>query len=156
MKHINTSLILTVILSFYCNMSFAESPLSFKQPWIAEAPPVSKVLAAYMEITNSSDKPIVIDSMSSEDFKKIEFHRTVQENDMARMLHQKSLSIPASGSLKLEPGSYHLMLFNPTRRLLAGDKSTIIAKTDDDLVYAFVVTVKKSNSDHQHHHHHNH
>ena len=154
MKHITNTLTLTIILFFSCSMSFAESALTFKQAWIAEAPPVSKVLAAYMEIINSSDKTIIIDSMKSDDFKKIEFHRSIQENDIAKMQHQTSLSIPASGSLKLEPGSYHLMLFNPVRRLLAGDKSTFTVITADDKQYELDISVKKSNDTHQHRHHH--
>jgi len=154
MKHITNTLTLTIILFCSCSMSFAESALTFKQAWIAEAPPVSRVLAAYMEIINSSDKTIIIDSMKSDDFKKIEFHRSIQENDIAKMQHQTSLSIPAYGSLKLEPGSYHLMLFNPVRRLLAGDKSTFTAITADDKHYELDIFVKKSNDTHQHHHHH--
>ena len=154
MKYSINVLFLSISLRLSSSNSFAESSLTFKRAWIAEAPPVSKVLAAYMEITNGSDKTVIIDSMKSKDFKKIEFHRTIQENDKARMQHQKSLSIPASGMLKLEPGSYHLMLFNPVRTMSAGDSATFTVSTADNQQYEISVTVKKSNDSHQHHHHH--
>ena len=161
MKHIiNTRfsniLLLSTILLLSCSKSFAQSSLTFKQPWIAEAPPVSKVLAAYMEITNNTDKTIVITAISSEDFSRIEFHRTIHENDIAKMQHQESLSRPAHGSLKLEQGSYHLMLFNPARALRAGSSSIFRVTTENNQQHEISVAVKKSNTDqidHSHHHH---
>lgn len=154
MKHITHILSLSAILLLICSKSFAQAPLTFKQARIAEAPPVSKVLAAYMEIINSSDKTVIIDSMESDDFSKIEFHRTINENDIAKMQHQESLSIPASGSLKLEPGSYHLMLFNPVKKFRAGDSSSFTVKTSDAQQYEISVPVKKSDMSQQHQHHH--
>ena len=136
MKHITHILSISAILLLIGSKSFAQTPLTFKQAWIAEAPPVSKVLAAYMEIINSSDKTVIINSMESDDFTKIEFHRTINENDIAKMQHQESLSIPASGSLKLEPGSYHLMLFNPVKELRAGD-STLTHSLPPCLTHSF-------------------
>ena len=158
MKPKYSLLFFSLILFIHSSHSFAESSLTFKQPWIAEAPPVSKVLAAYMEISNNTDKTISIETAESEDFNRIEFHRTVHENDIARMQHQETLSIPASGSLKLEPGGYHMMLFYPAKKFRAGDESILSFKTTDGQKYETRVIVKKSSGgsseDHSHHHHH--
>ena len=153
MKYNHTPII-SAILLLICTGSFAQAPLSFNQPWIAEAPPVSTVLAAYMEIVNSSDGPIIISSMESDDFRKIEFHKTSYEDDIAKMEHLPSLAIPAAASLTLEPGSYHIMLFGPVKKLLAGDSSTFTVTTSDKQQYQIIVPVKKSDTTHQHHHHH--
>ena len=153
MNHAITRILLSLALLLSQSNSFAQSALTFKQAWIAEAPPVSKVLAAYMAIENNTDKPIIIESMSSDDFSKVEFHRTTYENDMAKMRHLDSLTVPADGQLVLEQGSYHVMLFNPARKLRSGDTAKFIVKTSNKKNYTIDVTVKKSNSMHQHHHH---
>ena len=153
MKHITHILSLSAILVLICTKSFAETPLTFNQAWIAEAPPVSRVLAAYMEILNGSDKTVIISAIESDDFTKIEFHRTIHENNIAKMIHQESLSIPAQGTLKLEQGSYHLMLFNPVKKFSAGDNSTFTISTSDNQQYKLSVTVKKSGMPEHHHHH---
>ena len=157
MKRTIPLVFISLFLIFKFSHSFAESSLTFKQPWIAEAPPVSKVLAAYMEIANNTNQAITIESAESKDFSRIEFHRTIHENDIAKMQHQKTLSIPASGHLTMEPGGYHMMLFTPVKTFKAGDESVISIKTTDDQQYDVKVKVKNaggsSHDDHSHHHH---
>jgi len=145
----------SIILAISCSNSFAGPALTFKNAWIAEAPPVSKVLAAYMVIINDSDKPVIIHSIESEDFDRIEIHRTIHKDSIARMQHMKTLSIPASGNIKLEPGGYHMMLFNPKKKFRAGDVSVFTIKTQDGQRHEIKVPVKKSDrqSDHEHHQH---
>ena len=155
-RYRTTFFCLTLAFSAICSAGSSSSSLSFKDAWISEAPPVSKVLAAYMKILNHSDKAIVINTIESEDFSRIEFHRTIHENDIAKMRQQKILTVPESGSLTLEPGSYHLMLFNPVKRMTAGDSSIFTVNTADDQKFETKVTVKKSNSNHHQHQHHNH
>lgn len=155
MKHNIHSIFIGIIFILSCGNSFAESSLTFKQAWIAEAPPVSKVLAAYMDIINDSDKTIIIASVESDDFDRIEIHRTINENNIAKMQHQKTLAIPASSSIKLEPGSYHMMLFNPKKKFQAGDVSKFTIHTKNDQQQNISVPVKKAEmpSSHEHHHH---
>ena len=52
------------------------------------------------------------------------------------MRRQKNLPIPAGDSLKLEPGSYHLMLLTPKSAFKAGDEITV------------TVTLNTSDQDH--------
>ncbi|MDH5765604.1 MAG: copper chaperone PCu(A)C, partial [Gammaproteobacteria bacterium] len=95
--------------------------LTIRNAWIPEAPPVTSVMAGFMEIENISTTAAEITAISSKDFGRIEMHLSREENGIARMLPQKKLVIPARGTLKLEHGSYHLMLFKPLRRLKDGD-----------------------------------
>jgi copper(I)-binding protein len=111
----------------------AQSAIEFDNIWIAEAPPGSQVMAAYMDIKNTGNEVLRVKPLQSNDFKKIEFHRTFYEDGMARMQHLPELAIPAHSTLSLEPGSYHMMLFNPERKLKAGDQSTLIFKLEGQL-----------------------
>lgn len=144
--------VLTLLLN---PVAYAGDSVSFNDAWIAEAPPVSKVMAAYMIVSNQGDQAVNIISATSADFSKIEFHQTVHENGMARMKPQRLLVVPAEGQLKLEPGSYHMMLFNPTQPLRAGDTSYLSFTLEDGSEICVEAVVKKSDmaSSHEHHNH---
>lgn len=133
----------------------AEPTLVFEDVWIAEAPPISKVLAAYMHVKNAGNRDRKIISAKSDDFSSIEFHRTVDKNGMASMQHQEFLMIPAGSTLTLKPGDYHMMLFKPVRKLRAGDESTFQFQLGDGKLITVTAVVKKASAEnsHQHHHH---
>lgn len=117
--------------------------LQVKNAWIPEAPPVSQVLAAYMVIENSHDETAEIISVESADFGSIEMHQSIEVNGIAKMLPQKTLIVPAQGQLELKPGSYHLMLFNPKRKLRDGDTVELKIKLDKGS-FSATATVKKA------------
>ena len=155
MKTRQSLLLLSFLLSILPGITaHAESALVFENVWIAEAPPVSKVMAAYMTINNPVDKDQKLVSASSDDFSSVEFHRTVYKDGMASMKHQQYLVVPANGTLVLKPGDYHMMLFNPGRKLSAGDESAIQLKLENGNTIKVPAVVKKSSAEDSHHHHH--
>ncbi|UCH45653.1 MAG: copper chaperone PCu(A)C, partial [Nitrospiraceae bacterium] len=50
----------------------AASPLTVHNPWVLESPPGMKVMAAYMNLTNESEKDRIITAVSSPDFNRVE------------------------------------------------------------------------------------
>lgn len=118
--------------------------LQIEQAWIAEAPPVSRVMVAYMTFINDSDSAITITHAESDLYSSIEFHETVHEGGMAKMIRHDYLTIPANGKLELKRGGPHLMLFNPRQRLHAGDVVTIKLTSGDNTVSTISVPVKKA------------
>jgi copper(I)-binding protein len=110
-------------------------------------------MAAYMEIENETQHDRQATAMQCKEFERAEFHRTVEEDGMARMEHQQVLNIKADSELELMPGGYHIMLFNPARRLQAGDQTGCSMTFDDGTTINFDLTVKKASvEDHSHHH----
>ena len=143
-----------ILLLFMSNAVFASDKLEIDDAWIAEAPPVSKVMAAYMEIENETKQDRQATSMQCKEFERAEFHRTVEKEGIASMEHQQVLNIKADSELELRPGSYHIMLFNPARRFQAGDQTDCSMTFDDGTTIEFDLKVKKSSvEDHSHHHH---
>ena len=142
--------ILTIVLScFFCQPHAAEDQnsndaLIIEQAWIAEAPPVSKVMVAYMTIMNTGPTAIEITRAESENYSSIEFHETIHEDGMARMIRHDSLKISANSKLELKRGGPHLMLFNPVKPLTAGDKVDINLTTKDNNSLTITVTVEKA------------
>lgn len=146
---------LLLIAAVSSQAAVADAMLKIEDAWLAEAPPVSKVMAAYMEIENDSQQERQAVAMDCKDFARAEFHRTIEKDGIASMQHQQVLNIPADSELELKPGGYHVMLFEPGRRLLAGDSTGCRMDFDDGTTIEFELVVKKATStDHSHHHHH--
>ncbi len=99
----------------------AEGGLSVSDAWVREAPPGAHVQAGFVIIHNDSDQERKITAVRSPAFGSIEIHNMHMEDGMMRMQKQDTLIIPPNSTLKLEPGSFHLMLFDPVRYLKAGD-----------------------------------
>jgi copper(I)-binding protein len=120
------------------------SALTVDGAWIAEAPPNAHVMVGYMTINNATSNDIEIIKAESDLYSSIEFHETVHEGSMARMLRHDSLAIPAHGSTQLKRGGKHLMLFNPKKRLTAGDTVAITLTTKNKTTMTINITVEKS------------
>ena len=73
--------------------------------------------AGYLTIHNESNKEFEIHSVMSEDFERVELHKTTIKNGMSSMQRLEKLTIPANHEIKLKPSGIHLMLFKPKNKL---------------------------------------
>lgn len=138
------TLLFLLSIGFIPSLYADEANLSIENAWISEAPPVSKVMVAYLTINNTSDTAIHIIKAESAIYSSIEFHETVHENGMARMVRWDKLIIPANGSIQLKRGAKHFMLFNPTKHLKAGDTVNIKLTTNNNTTKTISVAVEKA------------
>lgn len=99
-----------------------EASLIVQDPWVREAPPHSKVLAAYLLVENKGEQSRTLNGASSPSFEHVEMHKTEVRDGVANMLRQDKLEIPGGGSLVFESGGYHLMLIGPLKPLRMGDR----------------------------------
>ncbi len=144
-----TFTLLAVLISGFIGPLYAEeyaeeAKLTIENAWISEAPPVSKVMVAYMTINNTGNEAIDITKAESDLYSSIEFHETIHENGMARMVRWGELTVPANGSIQLKRGGKHFMLFNPTKHLKAGETVRIKLTTSNKTTKTILVTVKKA------------
>ncbi|HYQ72015.1 MAG TPA: copper chaperone PCu(A)C [Gammaproteobacteria bacterium] len=134
--------------------SQAAPTMDITNAWVRESPPTSRVLAGYLQISNLTDADLTVTGVTSPDFESAELHRTVIEDGMARMLPVPELTVPAGGSVLLEPGGLHLMLFDPARTLLQGDSVTLVLHRSDGICLTLSVPVLRSSGEaHSDHHH---
>ncbi|HBH60808.1 MAG TPA: copper chaperone PCu(A)C [Nitrospiraceae bacterium] len=110
-KSLNVSLIFILLHLF--SSAHAHQQVSVDNAWVRSAPPGADVLAAYMIIKNKSEETITLTGVSGSMFGRIEIHRTEMHEGMMKMIPQESMSVPAGGSVTLEPGGFHLMLIGP-------------------------------------------
>ncbi len=81
-----------------------------KQPWARAMPPMSKVGAGYMTLTNDGDAADRLVSVESPRSPDVQIHEMKMEGDVAKMRElNDGLEIPAHSTVTLKPGSYHLM-----------------------------------------------
>jgi len=107
------NLLFIFMLLHLFSSAYAHQQVSVDNAWVRSAPPGADVLAAYMTIRNESEETRVLTEVSSSMFNRIEIHRTEMHEGMMKMILQESLSVPAGGSVTLEPGGFHLMLIGP-------------------------------------------
>ncbi len=95
-------------------------PLTASGVIITRPMPGMSMSAGYLALTNNTDSPITITSVSSAQFGSVELHESIVEEGVARMRELERLVIPAHGTVTLERGGKHLMLMRPT-----GDSDSI-------------------------------
>ena len=114
-------LFLTIVLTANNSIAKDESGLHVHDPWIREAPPNAKMLAAYMVIENHDSQKTIITHITSPAFDKIEIHKSVEKDGMMRMEPRRRLVVHGGQKFILQPGDYHLMLISPKKPLKHGD-----------------------------------
>ena len=134
--------ILTMSISACSNAS--QEPIVIENAWIREAPPGASAMAGYMQISNSTNRDIILHSANSSSFSSIEIHRSVEEDGIYKMIPQFHLHINASSTIELKPGDYHLMLFKPKKALKQGDIVEISLLFSNNTVINTSVPVKKA------------
>ena len=92
----------------------AQPPLIANDVVITRPMPGMNMSAAYLSLTNSSERTIQISRVTSDQFESVQLHETRIEDGVARMRAIPVLEIPAGATVTLHRGGKHLMLMRPT------------------------------------------
>jgi copper(I)-binding protein len=87
--------------------------------------------AGYAIIKNNSESEVFVVGAKSPKVKKTELHTIEMRKGVARMVEVKKIAVPANGSVNLEPGSFHLMLFTVDVPLQGKNEVPMIFKFND-------------------------
>ena len=93
--------------------------------WVRAAPPHMTMTAAYGELTNDGDEPLMITSVTASNASKASIHETQLRNDRAMMRPVDGLELQPQQSAVLAPGGIHIMLMNITTPLEIGQSVDI-------------------------------
>jgi copper(I)-binding protein len=74
--------------------------------------------AGYVTLVNSSDKPVDLTDISSDDYQGTMLHQSVATQQMVMV---DKLTIPAHGQVAIAPGGYHIMLEHAQHKVAPGD-----------------------------------
>jgi copper(I)-binding protein len=122
----------------------AENSLAVQNPWVREAPPGSKVLAAYLVVENNGTQMRTLSGAGSPAFKRLEMHKTEVRGGVARMLRQEKVEIPGEGRVTFESGGYHLMLIEPIKPLREDDHVDLSLSFSDGEIIRVNAVVRKA------------
>ena len=89
-------------------------------PWARATVPGQTVGGVYMEIVARENLRLV--SVKSTAAETAQVHQMKMENGMMRMRAVPFLELPAGKPVRLEPGGYHVMLFDLKHSLVTGQK----------------------------------
>lgn len=101
--------------------------------------------AAYMKISNKTDKDLVIIGASAANVaNNVELHNSfVDDKGVSRMTTLDKIVVPAKTDIELAPGGMHIMLFDLKKSLNVGDKFNIEVKIQDQATPVIVETEVK-------------
>lgn len=102
----------------------------------------ARTTVAYLELHNDSGAAVTITRVSSPDFARVEWHETIVENGVGRMVPLENPVIDAGSSLLLQPGGKHLMLVEPQVSMAAGSPLTLRITYDGDQRLELTTTLK--------------
>lgn len=132
-----------------------QESISIRNIRINEAPPGINVTAGYFEIYNNNDTPVVLTGVTSPAFERVEMHRSSVKDGIAKMEKQGSITIPENSNLVFKQGDYHLMLYNPVKKLEKDEmiKLVFIFSDIDSLEATAMIREIGAGEEHHHHHH---
>ena len=121
--------------------SVTACPVSVTDAWVKAAE--SGMTSAFATLSNASGQPLTVTAASSPVAEKVELHEVVDVNGQMKMQQvQGGFTVPANGSLTLEPGGYHLMLIGLKAPVKAGDEVTFTVTCGDSGSVDFAAQAK--------------
>jgi periplasmic copper chaperone A len=98
-------------------------------PWARATVPGQRVGGVYMEIVAREDLRLTgVKSVAAE---SAQVHQMKMENGMMRMRAVPFLELPGGKPVRLEPGGYHVMLFDLKQSLVTGQKLKLELTVED-------------------------
>lgn len=113
---------LGLILFSAIGNAHAAGKLTVHDAWIRAAPPGAGMVAGYATLKNAGDEPIAILTVQSDAFRMTSLHETRIEEGVSKMRELHRLKLAPGETIQLQPGGKHLMLMQPRRDIVAGDK----------------------------------
>lgn len=112
-------LIAIALLAASCVVQAAE-PVSISRAWARATAPGQNAGAAYLELKSAQD--LTLTGVESPMAESVEIHRMSMNDGVMEMRMLETLALPAGQTVKLEPGGFHLMLFDLKNPLKVGGR----------------------------------
>jgi len=100
----------------------AADGLVVRDAWIRAAPPGAVVLAGYATIENRGASSVRLVDASAPGFARVEFHQMRMADGVMKMRRLDVVELPAGASVAFGPGADHLMLHEPERAPVKGQR----------------------------------
>ncbi|WP_286239115.1 copper chaperone PCu(A)C [Neptuniibacter halophilus] len=98
----------------------AMAEISIEGAYARAVPPGQKISASFMQLNNSDAEKVALVSASSAVAESVELHTHSHADGVMQMRQVEQIEVPASGSVTLQPGGYHIMLIGLKQDLPEG------------------------------------
>jgi copper(I)-binding protein len=153
-----SSFFLSLTLVISSTAASAADSVSIENAWVRPTTPGQDVGAAYMSFNSKQDVTLI--RVSSDSTKSVEIHSMSMQNGVMKMRMLEKLAIKAGKPYKLEPGGFHLMLFDLKKPLAAGQYVNFeltFSAGNTEFKQSIRAPIKMPDDvegqDHSHHHH---
>ncbi|RUM29216.1 MAG: hypothetical protein DSY42_07005, partial [Aquifex sp.] len=85
-------------------------------------PPGPNTTMMGMTVLNEGDEADKLIGVKTDIARKVEIHKTVIENGVAKMVHQRYVNIPPRSKVEFKHHGYHIMIIGLEKRIKAGNK----------------------------------
>jgi copper(I)-binding protein len=96
--------------------SAAGNPVTVLHPWFRYLLPQIPA-GGFMTLHNASDKPIVLDGVSSPACGMAMLHQSISSGGADMMMMVKTITVPANGDFAFSPDGYHVMCMQPRMKV---------------------------------------
>ena len=151
-------LLLTIVTAYMANAHALDSnninhqnAINIKDAWVRPSHPGQDVGAAYMTLTSMQDVTLI--RIESDVSDSIEIHSMSMQNGVMKMRMLDNLPLIAGKPYKLEPGGFHLMLFDLKKTLVEGESVNFVFyfRTKNKVEFKQSLQAQvRSETDHQH------
>ncbi|MDH4200564.1 MAG: copper chaperone PCu(A)C [Spirochaetia bacterium] len=124
-QHMGTFFLIATFIFIFESCNKKKESLKIENAWVTESIPGSGINAAYMKITNLSDKDETLLSIDCDNFETAEFHSMTEEGGVMKMNQMDSVLIKPGAAMVFEPGGAHIMLLKSKHDLKAGQKISL-------------------------------
>ena len=146
---------LILVPTFVSAHGFKLGALEIGHPWTRATPNGAEVAGGFLKITNTGTVDDRLVSVSVEGIARVEIHEMKTENGVMSMRPLKDgLLIPASATVELKPGSYHIMMMGLSKRFIEGEmvKATVTFEKAGSAEIGFKVEAVGANPSETHQH----
>lgn len=116
--------------------------LQVEGAYIRANPPARATTAAYMQLQNTGEAPVLITSIQTPIAGEVQIHTTVMDNHVMHMEHVEVLEIPAQSTVNLTPGGLHMMLTSVVEGVIPGTKTKMTFHFEDGSTSTTMVPVR--------------
>ncbi len=145
--------IITIVFAYlmFVRILIADSHhIQISDAYILSSLPESNSTAAFVTITNNSDKPLALVSVSNSLGAISEIHTHIHKNGTTQMAKVDKLEIPAKSEAKLEPHKDHIMLIGLQKPLTTAQSVDLVLKFSDESVITIKdVSIKEREKHHK-------
>ncbi|HIT75755.1 MAG TPA: copper chaperone PCu(A)C [Candidatus Avipropionibacterium avicola] len=134
-----SALVVTALLALAAACSPSSEAVTASDPYV-KAMPAGEMTAAFVTLTNTTSSDIEVTAAHTDAAESTELHEMTMDGSAMVMQQVDAITIPANGSVTLEPGGFHLMLMGLTEALEPGAEITITLtlSTGDELTLTAV------------------